>query len=191
MTGHWIVPRPWSYLILLAMPPGLLLCLILLAMCMYTHWQVVWDGTDIEGVQLDVRLRMPSWLLAPLPVHVNGAVYATGTPGSYLAIDRVWSVFVCGKGFVCHTGSVVVSSVGCSSGICCERMVWRCTIQRLYLLCMDMQMCTYVSPQGCLRSTHVVGRVKYVTAIAKGTLRVPVSHCAMCTSNKGRHSSTT
>jgi DUF1680 family protein len=37
-----------------------------------------------------LRLRTPSWAVAPMPVSVNGAVVATGRPGTYVTLDRTW-----------------------------------------------------------------------------------------------------
>ena len=37
-----------------------------------------------------IRVRTPSWATAEMPIHVNGELAATGTPGSYTALDRTW-----------------------------------------------------------------------------------------------------
>ena len=39
---------------------------------------------------LTIRIRVPSWATAEVPIQVNGALAATGTPGSYLALERTW-----------------------------------------------------------------------------------------------------
>jgi hypothetical protein len=38
-----------------------------------------------------IRIRVPSWAVAPMPVRVNDEAPVSGSPGSYLALDRVWS----------------------------------------------------------------------------------------------------
>jgi hypothetical protein len=38
-----------------------------------------------------IRLRIPSWAVADVPVMVNGAQVATGKPGSYVTLARTWS----------------------------------------------------------------------------------------------------
>ncbi len=38
-----------------------------------------------------VRVRTPSWAVADMPVHINGAPHAIGKPGTYVAIDRTWN----------------------------------------------------------------------------------------------------
>jgi hypothetical protein len=40
---------------------------------------------------LKVRLRIPSWAAGNVAVQVNGQNAATGTPGSYVSLDRTWS----------------------------------------------------------------------------------------------------
>ena len=50
-----------------------------------------WKDTSVQAVAIHLRLRIPSWLPAQLPVALNGAAMATkGTPGSFLSIDRQW-----------------------------------------------------------------------------------------------------
>ena len=39
----------------------------------------------------NIRVRIPTWAAANVPIHVNGAVAGTGTPGTYLLLDRIWS----------------------------------------------------------------------------------------------------
>ncbi len=43
------------------------------------------------GGRMSLRLRVPSWLEAPVDICLNGDAIATGTPGSYVALDRAWS----------------------------------------------------------------------------------------------------
>ena len=38
-----------------------------------------------------IRIRVPGWSGAPMPVNVNGTRTATGSPGSYVELDRTWS----------------------------------------------------------------------------------------------------
>lgn len=40
---------------------------------------------------MNLRVRVPSWATAAMEVRVNGSVRATGRPGSYVVLDRVWS----------------------------------------------------------------------------------------------------
>ena len=39
----------------------------------------------------NVRVRVPTWAAADMPIHVNGTFAATGIPGTYLPLDRIWS----------------------------------------------------------------------------------------------------
>jgi hypothetical protein len=41
--------------------------------------------------QAKIRVRVPSWGNREMAVSVNGKVAATGKPGSYVALDRVWA----------------------------------------------------------------------------------------------------
>ena len=38
-----------------------------------------------------VRVRVPAWATAAVTVSVNGTALASGTPGSFVALDRTWS----------------------------------------------------------------------------------------------------
>ena len=38
-----------------------------------------------------IRIRVPSWAAADMPIYVNAVLAATGKPGSYLELDRAWS----------------------------------------------------------------------------------------------------
>jgi DUF1680 family protein len=40
---------------------------------------------------MQVRVRVPGWATAPVPVLVNGEAIATGQPGTYVTLDRLWS----------------------------------------------------------------------------------------------------
>ncbi len=44
-----------------------------------------------QPVQLDLRIRIPRDLDGEVRAMLNGEVVATGTPGSYLRIDRLWN----------------------------------------------------------------------------------------------------
>jgi len=37
-----------------------------------------------------IRLRIPSWAAAEMPIHINRKLATTGKPGSYVALDRTW-----------------------------------------------------------------------------------------------------
>ena len=43
-----------------------------------------------EPVQASIRVRVPAWAGQAIPIHVNGKRAATGQPGSYVTLDRVW-----------------------------------------------------------------------------------------------------
>ena len=51
--------------------------------------------TDVKvnSVSFIARIRVPSWLRSTtkIPVAINGEAVGEGTPGSFLALDRVWS----------------------------------------------------------------------------------------------------
>jgi uncharacterized protein len=47
--------------------------------------------TASHRVRAKVRVRVPSWASGDMPIMVNAKVAATGTPGSYVALDRTWS----------------------------------------------------------------------------------------------------
>jgi DUF1680 family protein len=38
-----------------------------------------------------IRIRVPAWAAAPMPILINGAQAAAGQPGSYVTLDRTWS----------------------------------------------------------------------------------------------------
>jgi DUF1680 family protein len=37
-----------------------------------------------------VRVRTPSWGTSEMPIYINGKLTATGTPGSFVALNRTW-----------------------------------------------------------------------------------------------------
>jgi len=41
-------------------------------------------------VRARIRVRVPSWAASRMPIRVNGATVATGSAGSYAALDRTW-----------------------------------------------------------------------------------------------------
>ena len=43
------------------------------------------------SVEMTIWIRVPSWAAEDMPVFVNDAEIAKGTPGGYLAIQRTWS----------------------------------------------------------------------------------------------------
>ena len=55
-----------------------------------------YDSSVELGVELSsprrsvIRVRVPSWATAEMPVRVNGKIAAAGKPGSYVALDRTW-----------------------------------------------------------------------------------------------------
>lgn len=44
------------------------------------------DPTDMK-----VRVRVPNWSTGVMNILVNGKVFATGSPGTYVSLDRTWS----------------------------------------------------------------------------------------------------
>lgn len=47
--------------------------------------------TTARPITMKLRVRVPSWATAAMEVKVNGLTHATGMPGSYVALDRIWS----------------------------------------------------------------------------------------------------
>ncbi len=39
----------------------------------------------------NIRVRVPTWAAADMPIHINGKFFATGKPGTYQLLDCVWS----------------------------------------------------------------------------------------------------
>jgi hypothetical protein len=50
-----------------------------------------WSNSSMV-VPIKLWLRMPSWLSNAVTVNINGKPHAHGKPGSYLVIDRTWSM---------------------------------------------------------------------------------------------------
>ena len=44
-----------------------------------------------KPVAMKLRVRVPSWAAADMPIAVNGKQAATGKPGSYVVLDRTWA----------------------------------------------------------------------------------------------------
>lgn len=42
-------------------------------------------------VTAKIRIRVPGWCAAAMPIALNGAPIATGDPGTYVTLDRKWS----------------------------------------------------------------------------------------------------
>jgi uncharacterized protein len=40
--------------------------------------------------KVNIRFRVPSWASGNMAIYVNGSVAATGTPGSYVSVNRKW-----------------------------------------------------------------------------------------------------
>ena len=53
--------------------------------------QVTLTLTNSAPVRMKLRVRVPSWAGGTMALCVNGADAATGTPGSYVTLDRTWS----------------------------------------------------------------------------------------------------
>ncbi len=47
--------------------------------------------THSGSMRMKLRVRVPSWAGGHVPLRVNGIVAATGTPGSYVCLDRTWA----------------------------------------------------------------------------------------------------
>ncbi len=65
-----------------------------------------------KPVQAKIRIRIPSWSVATMPVLVNDKLVRTGEPGTYVTLDREWSdsdviSFVLPMGFrtTCYRGA--------------------------------------------------------------------------------------
>lgn len=55
------------------------------------HPDVTLRVASARSVVAKIRIRVPSWAAAPMPIHINGTQAATGRPGSYVTLDRGWS----------------------------------------------------------------------------------------------------
>ena len=53
--------------------------------------KVSWAETSVTGVSAALKLRVPSWLEAPLTnITINGVASKAGQPGSFLTLDQQW-----------------------------------------------------------------------------------------------------
>jgi hypothetical protein len=43
-----------------------------------------------KPVRMKLRLRVPGWAAAPMPIQVNGNRMVVGKPGTYAMLDRSW-----------------------------------------------------------------------------------------------------
>jgi len=55
------------------------------------HPDVQLKVTGSRAVKAKIRIRVPSWASTVMPMEVNAARVTTGIPGTYVALDRVWS----------------------------------------------------------------------------------------------------
>jgi uncharacterized protein len=53
--------------------------------------QVTLTLSSSAPVRMKLRVRVPSWAGGNVAINVNGAVAATGSPGSYVSLDRTWA----------------------------------------------------------------------------------------------------
>jgi hypothetical protein len=49
------------------------------------------DLVSSKPIRAKIRIRVPSWAAAPMPVRVNDETPVSGTSGSYVTLDRLWS----------------------------------------------------------------------------------------------------
>lgn len=54
---------------------------------------VAWEDQNVKKIMLTPRIRIPSWIPATnlVAVAVNGRHVASGKPGTYLSLPRIWS----------------------------------------------------------------------------------------------------
>jgi len=45
----------------------------------------------LEPIRMNLRIRIPSWACEDVPLTLNGKPIATGKPGTYASIERVWN----------------------------------------------------------------------------------------------------
>lgn len=55
------------------------------------HPEVRLHCSVAQPVRAKLRIRVPGWANADMPIHVGDAVAAIGKPGSYVELDRTWS----------------------------------------------------------------------------------------------------
>ena len=47
--------------------------------------------TAAAPTPMKLHIRVPSWATTTMPISVNGAIVGTGSPGSYITLDRMWA----------------------------------------------------------------------------------------------------
>lgn len=55
------------------------------------HPDVTLAITSSRPAQAKIRIRVPSWAAASMPIRVNQQAAVSGNPGSYVTLDRTWS----------------------------------------------------------------------------------------------------
>ena len=53
--------------------------------------QVTLQISTPGGVRSRIRIRVPSWAAAAMPIAVNGKAEASGAPGTFIKLDRIWT----------------------------------------------------------------------------------------------------
>ncbi len=56
-----------------------------------TKHDVSLELTASRPTPAKIRIRVPTWAAAPMPILVNSEAAVTGAPGSYVTLDRTWS----------------------------------------------------------------------------------------------------
>jgi hypothetical protein len=54
------------------------------------HPDITLAVTSSRPIQAKLRIRIPGWAASPVAIHVNQDAAVTGTPGSYITLDRSW-----------------------------------------------------------------------------------------------------
>jgi hypothetical protein len=55
------------------------------------HPDITLSVTSTRPAQTKIRIRIPSWAASPVTLHVNQESAVTGTPGTYVTLDRTWT----------------------------------------------------------------------------------------------------
>jgi DUF1680 family protein len=53
---------------------------------------VTLEITLSQPAQIKIRIRVPSWAAGPMQISVNKEASVSGRPGSYITLDRIWSM---------------------------------------------------------------------------------------------------
>ena len=53
---------------------------------------VTLEITSSQPAQIKIRIRVPSWAAGPMQISVNKEASVSGRPGSYITLDRIWSM---------------------------------------------------------------------------------------------------